>query len=260
MKASRKRLKYVVAAVLVFGTAAAISALYQFSLSPPADTSLPDMSPPYTSPPFASPPMGWPPNGPPPAAPPTPSSTWLVEDLVSSLDWGNISFSAPPAMRYKRPTLVELLLSPSLSATALEDRLRNRSNAESAEIQVSNRMEARLTGRGFAIEDRTPELQAVTTTAVTRWAWEVTPFEHGTRILHLSLSAHIVVENHDAPFVVRTFEREITVQITISQQISGFVQNNWEWLWAAVLVPVAGWLWRRRKHNQATEGAEQSRF
>ena len=111
-------------------------------------------------------------------------------------------------------------------------------------------MEAQLTGTGFDIKAVTPALQGVTSEQTTRWQWEVTPTERGRQTLYLSLSAHIDVAGNDAPLVLRTFDREIQVNITAGQRVSGFVQGNWQWLWAAIVVPIAGAVWgllKRRK-------------
>jgi hypothetical protein len=182
---------------------------------------------------------------------PTPSlplsSVGLVDQSVRQLDWGNIAFNAPASMRYAQPQVVELLLSPSLSVADLQAQLQQQVGAESARAQISNRMEAQLTGSGFGIEAQMPDLQAVTSQQTTRWTWKVTPTGHGPQTLHLTLSAHIDVAGRDAPLVVRTFDREIRVYITIPQRVSGFIQKNWQWLWAVIVVPIAGYLWRRRK-------------
>jgi hypothetical protein len=76
--------------------------------------------------------------------------------------------------------------------------------------------------------------------------WEVTN-QASAQTLHLALSAHIDVAGRDAPLVVRTFDRDIQVDITIPQRVSGFIQKNWQWLWAAIVVPIVGYLWKRRK-------------
>jgi hypothetical protein len=170
-----------------------------------------------------------------------------VDQIVRQLDWGNIAFNAPVSMRYARPQTVELLLSPSLSVADLQAQLQQKVGAESARAQISNRMEAQLTGSGFAIEAHMPDLQAVTSQQSTRWTWKVTPTGHGPQTLHLALSAHIDVAGRDAPLVVRTFDRAIQVNITIPQRVSGFIQKNWQWLWAAIVVPIAGYLWKRRR-------------
>ena len=177
------------------------------------------------------------------------SSVGLVDQSVSQLDWGSITFNAPASMRYAQPQTVELLLSPSLSVADLQAQLQQKVGAESARVQISNRMEAKLTGRGFAIEAQEPDLQAVTSQKSTRWRWKVTPTGHGPQTLHLTLSAHIDVAGRDAPLVVRTFDRDIQVNITIPQRGSGFIQKNWQWLWAAIVVPIAGYLWKRRRKS-----------
>lgn len=186
-----------------------------------------------------------------PGRPPPPSSVERVDQILRELNWGNIAFNASATMRYAQPQPVELLLSPSLSVADLQARLQQKVGAESARIRVSNRMEAQLTGRGFTIQALTPDLQAVTSQQITRWKWEATPTEHGRQTLHLALSARIDVAGRDAPLVVRTFDREIQVDITLPQRVSGFIQKNWQWLWAAIVVPIAGYLWKRRKKRRA---------
>ncbi len=175
------------------------------------------------------------------------SSVELVDQIVRGLGWGNIAFNTPTRMTYAQPQSVELLLSPSVSVADLQAQLEQKMSAESAKIHISNRMEAHLTGTAFAIEALTPDLQAVTSQQITRWKWKVTPTAHGIQALDLAVSAVIDVAGRDAPLVVRTFGREIQVDITIPQRVSGFVQKNWQWLWAAIVVPIAGYLWKRNK-------------
>jgi hypothetical protein len=176
-----------------------------------------------------------------------PTSVELVDQIFRKLDWGNIAFNAPATMRYSQPHPVELLLSPSLSVADLQAQLQEKAGTESARVRISNRMEAQLTGRGFTIQAQGPDLQAVTSQQITRWKWDVTPTEHGRQMLHLALSAHIDVAGRDTPLVVRTYDREIQVDITVPQRVSGFIGQNWQWLWAAIVVPIAGYLWKRKR-------------
>ncbi|MPY88574.1 MAG: hypothetical protein GEU99_11675 [Luteitalea sp.] len=189
------------------------------------------------------------PTAPEPAPRPSTAVT-AVDDVARELDWGNITFNAPSAMRYQQPETVELLLSPSLPIAQLQSQLEQQAGAESAKVKISNRMEATLTGTGFAIQAQAPDLQAISSEGTSRWRWEVTPTSHGSQRLSLVLSAHIDVAGRDAPLVIETFNRRIEVDITVRQRVSSFVQNNWQWLWTALLVPIAGYLgtrWKRRR-------------
>jgi hypothetical protein len=223
--------------------------------TPPPNRAPPGPFPPAPGGAGGAPPRPFPPapKRPPPRPVPMPtpsmalSSVGLADQSVRELDWGNIAFNAPASMRYAQPQVVELLLSPSLSVADLQAQLQQKVGAESAPAQISNRMEAQLTGSGFAIEAQMPDLQAVTSQPITRWTWKVTPTGHGPQTLHLTLSAHIDVAGRDAPLVVRTFDREIQVNITIPQRVSGFIQKNWQWLWVAIVVPIAGYLLKRRR-------------
>ncbi len=207
--------------------------------------------------PVPSPP---PPPTPSTAAPATPpNSVELVDQILRELDWGNIAFNAPTIMRYIQPQPVELLLAPSLSVADLQAKLHQKVGAESARIRVSNSMEAQLTGTGFTIQALRPGLQAVTSQQITRWKWEVTPTEYGRQTLHLTLSAHLEVAGRDTPLVIQTFHREVQVEITVPQRVSGFIQNNWQWLWAAVVVPVGGYLWKGRKKRRVKPKARPRR-
>jgi hypothetical protein len=181
--------------------------------------------------------------------PSPPHALELVDDVVRELDWGNIAYDPPPRMKLGEPATVELLLSPSASIAELQAQLDEARNPEGATVQVSNRMEAQLSGLGFSIEALTPGVQAITSRKPTRWAWDIQPTDHGGQRLHLALSAHIDVANRDTPLVVRTFDREIEVEITAAQRTSTFLENNWQWLWAAVLVPVTTFLWRRHRKD-----------
>jgi hypothetical protein len=108
-------------------------------------------------------------------------------------------------------------------------------------------MEARLSGYMFQITAITPEIQAVSKRQQTEWKWEIDPKEEGKHRLHLTLTALLEIDGHSTPRAIRTFDKIIEVNVTATQKIGLFFKNNWQWLWAAILVPVAGWLWKRKK-------------
>jgi len=112
-------------------------------------------------------------------------------------------------------------------------------------------MEATLTGKGFGIEALAPDIQAVASTQTTRWKWMVTPTEHGPRTLHLALSAVIDVEGHETPLLVRTFMRDIQVNITVPQRLLGFMENHVELVWTGLAAPVLAYLWSRFRKRGA---------
>lgn len=173
-----------------------------------------------------------------------PTSLNIVEEIEKNLEWGNIAFNTPKKMKLGETKIIELLLSPTKSAQELQSSLRSHEKVESETIQISNRMEANLSGSGFKIEALMPQEQAISRGKTTQWSWEITPTKDGNQNLHLTLSAIIIVSNQKSPLVVETFDKTIEVDVSMDQHISNFVASNWQWLWASIFVPLFPFIWK----------------
>ena len=121
---------------------------------------------------------------------------------------------------------------------------------EGTTIKVSDVMVASLTGLDFDIERTSDARQPVASTGVTMWGWSVEPTEPGTRSLHLTLSALIDVDGKEETYTVKTFDRTWTVVVPWPDRVTGFAGENWQWLWTAILLPLAAIVWRRLRTRQ----------
>jgi hypothetical protein len=172
----------------------------------------------------------------------------IVDNWLETLPWANIAFNAPSPMRFQRSVEIQLVLSSEKDIDGLLMQLSAPGSKEGAEVQVSSAMRANLTGRGFDIVAIRPEEQAVGTSGITEWRWEVTPTSDQPRsLLHLTLTALVSVDRSPVPIAVKTFDRWVAIEVTWTQRLSAFVGDYWQWLWAAVLVPLAAGIWRKIK-------------
>jgi hypothetical protein len=98
-----------------------------------------------------------------------------------------------------------------------------------------------------------PEKQLVSNENVTQWKWQVESTRQGEHQLHLTLSAILDVNGKSGTYVIRTFDRNIKVKVTLGSRIRSFVFENWQWLWTTVLVPICSWLfykkWQKNKQK-----------
>ena len=163
-----------------------------------------------------------------------------IDRALKALPLASAAFNTPTKLGLGDPAVIQLLLSLSKPLGDLQAEPREIGERQGARIRVSPVMEARLTGSGFRIEALTPETQPVGRTTDTEWSWEVEGTEGGSQRLHLSLAALITVEGERTPRAVRTFDREIEVNVAVTERITGFIGDNWQWLWAALVVPLLG--------------------
>jgi hypothetical protein len=150
------------------------------------------------------------------------SSLEDVDAVLQKLDWGQMAFDVPEKLRLEQTALIHLLISPTQTAEELTNAIREQTSEpvkiESARIQISGMMEAKLVGSAFEIRPITPEEpQMVSRTAPTEWKWEIRPRQAGRQSLHLTLNAIIRFDEKERPRVVRTFDRVIQVDVAVAQ-------------------------------------------
>lgn len=173
-----------------------------------------------------------------------------VDEILEGMDLGAIAFNTPESINIEDSAQIQLILSFKESMEELKNEIAEEGKKEGAQIIATERMEARLSGDKFQILAITPELQAVSATEKTEWKWEIHPKEKGQHKLHLTLTALVKIDGQSTPRAIKTYSKIIHVNVTAVQKVGIFFQNNWQWLWATLLVPV-GWVWKRRK-NQLT--------
>jgi class 3 adenylate cyclase len=170
-----------------------------------------------------------------------------ADRIVDAMKLGNIAFNVPRTMRLGDTEQISLLLSLDQSIEELKSELAAADAKEGAEVKVSDRMQAHLSGPpALGIVAVTPEEQVITSKGTTEWTWLITPTERGSYSMYLVLNALLTVNGKDSGRVVRSYERTIAVEVTWPQYLGG----HWQWLAAAALVvPFAFW-WRRRSHAE----------
>lgn len=185
---------------------------------------------------------------PPPSMEPQPSTApGTVDRILEKMPFGNIAFNTPTAMNLRDTVSIQLMLSLDASVEELKKMIGGQGGKEGGYIQIADRMEARLSGSNFTITAVTPEIQAVSRQMTTEWKWDIKPVNAGRQYLHLTLSALINVDGSATPRAIRTFDKTIEVEVSWRQKASMFFENNWQWIWAIFLAPLAGWLWKSRK-------------
>ena len=171
-----------------------------------------------------------------------------IDKYYGELKQANMVFSAPQSMDQSATSTVNLWLDPTDTLASLEDALRavvkknERVDAASA-IKWAPRTRATLSGPGFDITPQ-PEIElAVSPTSRTEWTWQVHPKDSGTQTLHLALEAIVPCEGKDCFRVIKTFDRDIEVRVSPID----FLEQNWQWLIATLILPFGVWLWNRKQ-------------
>lgn len=180
---------------------------------------------------------------------PTQEALQEIDSILAGLPLATVAFNVPTDVALGESVVIQLLLSTKAPIADLQRKVTEAGERVGARIKVSDRMEARLTGPRFKIEAITPEAQAISSSELTTWRWEVEPTATGRQRLHLTLSAILDVRGSPSTRMIRTFDRTLAVDVSLSKRVANFLGNNWQWLWTAILVPAVAWYAARRKRR-----------
>jgi hypothetical protein len=165
-------------------------------------------------------------------------------------------------MLWKKTDTVNLHISSAVYETIeqLHQRVEEAEEPTVGCVHATEEMKAALIGSAFNIVDLRNPIQYMTPGAHTEWEWEVGASNGGRHKLILVLS-HDLTPGQEGGFhdvIPVPLDANINVRVTPWQKAANFVSSNWQWLWTAILVPVAIFLWGRYKRSRERRDAEQA--
>lgn len=182
-----------------------------------------------------------------------------VDRILAALPMGSAAFGVPPRMKVGERTTARLRLSSGESAATLADEIRRLSPDVAAvlsdPVRVHTVMLARLDGTA-GLEIRLlggQEERTLATAGTEEWVWEVTAVQPGAESVHLELFAVIEVQGEQRKNLRRSWDAVVAVAVpppaptsspSIGSGLLAWAGKNFQWLWAAILVPLGGLAYR----------------
>jgi hypothetical protein len=110
---------------------------------------------------------------------------------------------------------------------------------------------ARLSAIAFAVSPGSDEEQSIGHGQDLHWNWQLQAMTAGSQTIKATMTSHVVVNNQTNSHEIGTLSKPIVIEATPTPNpFTSFVAKNWQWLWAAILVPGATFLWNRRRKKQ----------
>ncbi|WP_373005848.1 hypothetical protein [Hyphomonas sp.] len=145
-----------------------------------------------------------------------------AEAFMESLQTVPVAHETPKSAEYKRAFDVTLAIDATGDDTAV-DALPGRGNIVTGEAQVSDRVEARVSGANFEIVPMSPGVQSLSPLTENVWRWSVMPLSAGDH----DLVFEIYAIDQDSVVPLRTFRDTVTVQVSgINRAIAFADQAN----------------------------------
>ena len=143
-----------------------------------------------------------------------------TDDFLSSLRTVPIAHETPKSARFGRPFYVTLSLDATGDDDALES-LPGTGNIVEGEAQISDTVQALVSGEAFDVEAVTPTMQRISPLTENVWRWKVTPMAVGNQELVIELFA--LMDQEALP--LRTFRGSVDVEVSRIGQAVALAQS-----------------------------------
>lgn len=170
---------------------------------------------------------------------PLPQTSKTIDAELQKLGLGKVLFDTPHQMKVGVSERVSIRITKNITQDFLKG-LSHSQEAEVENIRTSRFMAASLRGDDFKVEALSNEEQIIEDNDFTQWHWKVLPLKGGTRKLWVSITIQVKAENEQARKTLPILEKGINVKINPFYSTSTFVSQNWQWLIASAIIPIAG--------------------
>ena len=190
----------------------------------------------------------------------------LTPDSLVRRSIGSVAYTHPDSMYLGQVETVRLLVSSRKSGEELSDVLRDLDSTHgtrSDSVELTQVMRAHLGGVGFEITPQTPEEQTLHNVLEGQregiWSWQVKPLQNGSLQLFVTLDAMYRIDGQDRWATARQLTDTVQVRVSpdtlaarerahrdaVRGGVWKFVLDNIQWLWAILVVPIGGLIWKR---------------
>lgn len=168
----------------------------------------------------------------------------VVKEVVKTVygDPGQVVYSVPDSMLIGQTYRVRVRIQKGRTIST-----QGMMKPISSQIRTSSRMSVDLVDPSpgtFKIDKLNGQDQIIESDHYTEWNFSVTPQKAGKRMLMLKVNLY--TENGSKELV---FEDEIVVKNRISVHVRTFWEDNWQWVFSALLIPIFMYFWSRKKKS-----------
>lgn len=169
-----------------------------------------------------------------------------VEAIANQLESANIAYNTPSNINIEDKAKIQLLIDFNKAQEELAKEVKADGKVVTGNVLASSKLMAHVSSADFDIVEITPETQILDDSLTTEWDWELVPKSTGKKQIHLEITALVSTEDGLFSHHIKSYDTDITVEVTKKQLIKSFVKNYWQWMISSLLLPLVGIWWKLR--------------
>lgn len=173
--------------------------------------------------------------------------------IVGQLYEANAVFAIPGVANIKDEIRAQLIIDPVKTLEELKGLVTSGPVKAAEQIKVSRIVAAKLDAPDFNIISSTDAEQVIADGLTSEWIWVLKPKAAGKYSVNVVVYAEISVGDKTTKHKIRTFDKQVSVEVTAWQVTSSWWSQYWQWVFATLLIPLAKFLWDKFYNRKKEE-------
>lgn len=170
-----------------------------------------------------------------------PDNLTVAEQLYKA----NAVFGLPNKANINDEIKAQLIIDPVRTLEEIKKDITVGPVKEAEQIKIAKIVIAKLTAPDFDFISASSTEQAIVEDSKTEWFWVLRPKTSGIHPINLVIEAQVTVGNKTTPHFIRTFDKQVMIEITPVQLISTWWDKYWQWVFVTLLLPFIKWLYNK---------------
>lgn len=170
--------------------------------------------------------------------------------VADQLYSANAIFAMPNNANIYEEVQAQLIIDPIKTLDELKTQVTAGPIKSAESIKISKIVIAKLEAPDFDIISSTDAEQAIVENEKTEWLWTLRPKTAGLHPVNIVVYAEVTVGSKTTKYRIRTFDKQIMIEITYEQIFLEWWQKYWQWFIVTLLLPFGKWLYDKKYGNK----------
>lgn len=173
--------------------------------------------------------------------------------VAQQLYKANAVFAVPNQANINEEIKAQLIIDPVRALEEIKKDITVGPIKSAEEIKISKIVSAKLNAPDFSITSASSTEQAIIEDSKTEWIWNLRPLKPGLHPINLVIEAQVTVNNKTTPHFIRTFDKQVMIEISTTQLVSNWWNKYWQWVFVTLLLPLGKWLYEKYSKKKEKE-------
>ena len=166
------------------------------------------------------------------------NNTLIPLDFTTQLQTANFGFTVNDKVNINDYAIAKFTIDTTKTIEEIRNNLEDIGIMVTDSISISKLVLVDIIAPDFEVTSISPNKQPINPNGSTNWKWKLKPKSEGNYPVELTVYAQVNIDGIERSTFINSYDKSVTIEITGKQKIERWWENNWQWAWTTLIIPI----------------------